>query len=56
MRNLGNTDIKIKRIGFGGLPIQRINQDETNDVINEIEKYGIILLIVLEDTQLVKRQ
>jgi predicted aldo/keto reductase-like oxidoreductase len=41
MRNLGDTDIKIKRIGFGGLPIQRINQEETNDVINEIEKYGI---------------
>ena len=38
MRNLGNTNMKIKRVGFGGIPIQRITQDDTNLVINELEK------------------
>lgn len=41
MRNLGNTDIKIKRVGFGGIPIQRITQEETNIVIDELESQGI---------------
>ena len=41
MRNLGNTNMKIKRVGFGGIPIQRITQDDTNLVINELEKQGI---------------
>ena len=38
MRNLGNTNMKIKRVGFGGIPIQRITQEETNLVIDELEK------------------
>ena len=33
--------MKIKRVGFGGIPIQRITQDDTNLVINELEKQGI---------------
>ncbi|MGG5430379.1 hypothetical protein ACQZSN_18510 [Clostridioides difficile] len=41
MRNLGNTNMKIKRVGFGGIPIQRITQDDTNLVINELEKYSL---------------
>lgn len=41
MRLLGNTGMKIKRVGFGGIPIQRISQKDTNDVINELEKQGI---------------
>ncbi|MEG1408589.1 MAG: aldo/keto reductase [Terrisporobacter sp.] len=41
MRSLGNTNIKIKRVGFGGIPIQRITQEETNIVIHELEKQGI---------------
>lgn len=41
MRLLGNTGMKIKRVGFGGIPIQRISKKDTNDVINELEKQGI---------------
>ena len=38
MKNLGNTNMKIKRVGFGGIPIQRITQDDTNKVIDELVK------------------
>ena len=38
MRNLGNTNMKIKRVGFGGIPIQRITQDDTNLVIKTRNK------------------
>ena len=41
MRSLGNTDIIIKRVGFGGIPIQRITQYETNKVVDELERQGI---------------
>lgn len=41
MINLGNTNMKIKRVGFGGIPIQRITQEDTNLVIDELEKNGI---------------
>lgn len=41
MKHLGKTDMKIKRVGFGGIPIQRITQEDTNEVINELEKLGI---------------
>lgn len=41
MKNLGNTNMKIKRVGFGGIPIQRITQDDTNKVIDELVKQGI---------------
>lgn len=41
MINLGNTNMKIKRVGFGGIPIQRITQEDTNLVIDELEKSGI---------------
>lgn len=41
MKNLGNTDIRIKEVGFGGIPIQRITQEDTNEVINELINQGI---------------
>ena len=41
MRNLGNTDMKIKRVGFGGIPIQRITQEDTNKVIDELINQGV---------------
>ena len=41
MINLGSTEIKIKRVGFGGIPIQRITQDDTNKVIDELINQGI---------------
>lgn len=41
MRVLGRTNIKISRVGFGGIPIQRITQDDTNKVIDELIKQGV---------------
>lgn len=41
MNYLGKTSMKIKRVGFGGIPIQRITQEDTNEVIKELEKQGI---------------
>lgn len=41
MRKLGKTGMEIKRVGFGGIPIQRISQEETNKVIDELEKCGV---------------
>lgn len=41
MRLLGKTNMNIKRVGFGGIPIQRITQEDTFKVIDELEKQGI---------------
>ncbi len=41
MRNLGKTNMEISRVGFGGIPIQRISQEETNIVIDELIKQGV---------------
>lgn len=41
MRNFGKTDMKIKRVGFGGIPIQRITQEDTNKVIDELVNQGV---------------
>ncbi len=36
MIRLGNTDMKIKRVGFGGIPIQRITQEDADVIIKEL--------------------
>lgn len=41
MRRLGNTTIEIKRVGFGGIPIQRINQEESNCIVDKLIECGI---------------
>lgn len=41
MRNLGKTNMKIKRVGFGGIPIQRITQEDTNKIIDELVKQNM---------------
>lgn len=41
MREFGKTGMMIKRVGFGGIPIQRISQEDTNKVIDELEKCGV---------------
>ncbi|WP_250673643.1 aldo/keto reductase [Paraclostridium ghonii] len=41
MRKLGSTNIELNRVGFGGIPIQRITQEDTNLVINELVNQGI---------------
>ena len=41
MRYLGKTNMKINRVGFGGIPIQRITQEDTNNVIQELVRKGV---------------
>lgn len=41
MRALGKTNLKINRIGFGGIPIQRVTQQYTNKIIDELINQGI---------------
>ncbi len=41
MRKLGKTDLYIKRVGFGGLPIQRVSQEECDKIINELIKNDV---------------
>lgn len=41
MRKLGSTNIELNRVGFGGIPIQRITQEDTSLVINELINQGI---------------
>ena len=39
--NLGNTGLKVSRLGFGGIPIQRITQEEATALIRKLPEYGI---------------
>ena len=39
--NLGNTGLKVSRLGFGGIPIQRITQEEATALIRRLPEYGI---------------
>ena len=39
--NLGNTGLKVSRLGFGGIPIQRITQDEATALIHRLPEYGV---------------
>ncbi|MGL4796925.1 MAG: aldo/keto reductase [Paraclostridium sp.] len=41
MRKLGNTTLEVQRVGFGGIPIQRITQEETKSVIEELLNQGV---------------
>ena len=39
--NLGNTGLMVSRLGFGGIPIQRITQEEATALIHKLPEYGI---------------
>ena len=41
MRILGKTNLKINEIGIGGIPIQRLNQKEVNQIVEELIFCGI---------------
>lgn len=38
---LGNTGLKVSRLGFGGIPIQRISKDEAIALIHKLPEYGV---------------
>lgn len=40
-RNLGKTGLKISRLGFGGIPIQRVDAKITKDIVSFLEEQGI---------------
>ncbi len=40
-RELGKTGLKISRMGFGGIPIQRIDQGGTKTLIHKLHKDGV---------------
>ena len=39
--NLGSTGLKVSRLGFGGIPIQRITQEEATALIHKLPEYGV---------------
>lgn len=41
MNRLGKTNLLINKMGFGGIPIQRISIEEVIKVVDELEKYNI---------------
>ena len=40
-RMLGNTGMEVSIIGFGGIPIQRVSQEEATNIILECRNKGI---------------
>lgn len=41
MRKLGRTGLKVNAIGFGGIPIQRINQENADAIVAEAVNRGV---------------
>jgi predicted aldo/keto reductase-like oxidoreductase len=41
LRELGNTGLKVSIVGFGGIPIQRVSNDEGVALLEEAKKLGI---------------
>ena len=39
--SLGSTGLKISRLGFGGIPVQRIDQPRTRQMLEDAHKAGI---------------
>lgn len=40
-RDLGQTGLKVSAMGFGGIPIQRVNQEEANEIVRVAIEKGI---------------
>ena len=40
-RTLGKTGLKISRMGFGGIPIQKIDEEGTKKLLHTMMKRGI---------------
>lgn len=41
LRRLGKTELMVSEIGFGGIPIQRVSQEETNNIIKACHEAGV---------------
>lgn len=40
-RILGKTGLEVTSVGFGGIPIQRVNQEKVNEIVDEMIRVGI---------------
>ncbi|MDP3487022.1 MAG: aldo/keto reductase, partial [Bacillota bacterium] len=40
-KTLGRTGLKVSRLGFGGIPIQRVSQEEVNSIFAVCRELGI---------------
>ena len=40
-RTLGKTGLKVSRMGFGGIPIQKIDEEGTRKLLQDMVKRGI---------------
>ena len=40
-RVLGKTGLKISRLGLGGIPIQRVDAEQTKDLMHQLKKKGV---------------
>ena len=54
-RRLGKTELQVSVIGFGGIPIQRIDESSVEKVVNHAIELGITSLIPPEITLIVKK-
>ena len=50
-RTLGKTGLKISRMGFGGIPIQKIDEEGTKKLLHAMAEKESTILIPREDTQ-----
>lgn len=41
---LGKTNMEVNRLGFGGIPIQRVGQDDVKEIIDTLTSQGINLI------------
>lgn len=53
--NFGQTGLKISRLGFGGIPIQRIDQPGTRELLIAAHKAGVNSSTQRAPTQSVRR-
>lgn len=40
-KKLGKTELNVSRVGFGGIPIQRINMNEAEKLVHKAEEMGV---------------
>ena len=50
-RTLGKTGLKVSRMGFGGIPIQKIDEEGTRKLLRKWQKKESIILILPEAIQ-----
>ena len=45
---LGKTDLKISRLGFGGIPIQRVDAATTKELVKSMAEKGINYIDIIK--------